>query len=558
MATLNAKNLSFTIVPWNGYSAEDQIAVEKLADFFNSRSYQWACSTDGEVAVHYHTQMRLRNWHQTIVDVMGSGKHLTQTKRSPMPDEWAMQLYSRAEEDIPEDKIVRSAGQVFERMALVERCKEICRSQRNKSLYAKMACKTATAVDLASAGVVSPLSIHHAEESIKRIQAHERDKNRNPDLMEPITLTFQHYGDKGPTGLYPPVDVVIEPVINLNPFVSKRRHYCIYSSVSNFGKSYHLDRLVEHYNASKIGDLKNWTKISLKTQLLLIEEYGRNKRFKFEDLKALTSGNSRDFSGNRKSHGDSFEFERSDVQTIMVGNESIYEVHAEFDPKTQCRILASDVLDQINSRFHVICLDGDVEKEVKKFLGPSKWTGADVMDLFQEELLQKMDLEHFNVSKYAVVHQLTDKYVKIWRQLKKVIVSIEAYTDELKRTLGKNERIPNQLIELFLYNVEARYSPYNMIKMTKLDEEMVAKHGLHLVIACPDDEISLAAEMKKRWVNENVRKVKINEELLYSDHTDRESQYHREDCDIDTHDESESHSSKRRKIYLDGISQCKN
>lgn len=226
--------------------------------------------------------------------------------------------------------------------------------------------------DCLDSGVISHDQASRVKDGLDILNTQEED--RNPDLCDHLLWLFQHMREDpdtfevAPTGTFPDREVTIRAFPD-NTTV-RRKHYWIYSNASGFGKTYFLKAMEQRYNASIVGDKNNMTGLSERSQFLLFDE--GSSLPEVEMLKALTSGCGTVFM-NKKTYGRSFK-PREDVQIVVCCNKSPYEVYGTYCSKMRLRYMDINLRDQLESRFHVIKLDGDMQPDRMKFSDPVSWS----------------------------------------------------------------------------------------------------------------------------------------------------------------------------------------
>ena len=168
----------------------------------------------------------------------------------------------------------------------------------------------------------------------------------------------------------------------------------------------------KRYNVSVVVDINNWTRVSEKAQFLIFDEVGKESGKHM----AFTSGNGKG-SGNNKSFGDSY-VPREDVQLILLSNESIYEVYGTYNAKLQRRFISKEHVDQLELRFNIVRLDGNVDTDRRYFTHPSDWTDAEFyreMQLACDEALTPMphDAVNAGINVDLVSKAVADTY-RLW------------------------------------------------------------------------------------------------------------------------------------------------
>lgn len=192
-----------------------------------------------------------------------------------------------------------------------------------------------------------------------------RQFEEKPDLEGDLPLTFRKYDDDGvPIPDIEPITVNI--VGRPDDILTKKKHYFIYSTDANYGKSTTFKKeLVHNYKAIFIPHATNAMNIPPNVQFLIFDEFGSSKILNILDLQRMTGGDASDGALNRKSYGRSYT-PRPDAQFIMLSNNSPYEVYATYDPITRRRVISEENYKTLKARFNIIRLDGpDLEKRTQ-------------------------------------------------------------------------------------------------------------------------------------------------------------------------------------------------
>lgn len=230
---------------------------------------------------------------------------------------------------------------------------------------------------------------------------HVAEEERHPDMLQPLRWTFRHWrepmegGEAAPTGDYPDRDITFVP--RPDNLLTRRKHYWIYSGASGFGKTHFVTHMRDNYNASTVGDKNNLMGVSEASQFLMFDETAALPEL--QTLKSLTSGNTT-LAMNKKTYGRSFA-PRQDVQVIIMCNVSPYESYGTYCPKMQRRYIDMHTREQLEARFFVIKLDGDVAEDRLKYSDPVSWTkeeaGAAAADAFYDACSELNELGELNV-----------------------------------------------------------------------------------------------------------------------------------------------------------------
>jgi hypothetical protein len=291
----------------------------------------------------------------------------------PAPERWLGKMFPNG---VDESKILYRLGQKFTDEAI----NTVVKIHKTKAKNAKIdSCKDAKqAVDEGIIEFSQYNVIQNAKEAIADAKLN-REVGSRPKLYGDLTLTFAKWTDSQKVpGTEKEVTFRGLPG---NEF-EKRKNYFIYSKRAGYGKTTTVrQELVKRYSAHIINDLNNAVGVPKNLQWLVFDEYSRTKKLDLGMLKTLANGDASGAYLNRKSHGGSY-IPPSDVQVIVLGNYSPYEIYAQWDKKTQRHIISEEVLSTIVDRFFIVRLDGDDTEERRKFMEPATWT----KDEFQIEL----------------------------------------------------------------------------------------------------------------------------------------------------------------------------
>ena len=366
----------------------------RITDFCHERNIaNYILTEDGYLLFVSDKQIKLNDGMNTLSKCLSLTETPTRvTDTDPLPDKF-VQDYFQTEYD-PE-RVRLKFGKVFEDAAIKKTISTALTYKKNAVENHTLRTKSTT--DLVRSGVV-PLANAPAVENAKRfLEELEMEKELNPDLKGEHSIVFSHYnvsrsvGKAVKTGMHPDVTVVLHGFPR--EVDVKLKHYYIYSKVPGFGKTHLLRGFAKAYNAFFLPDTKNWMGIPKGTQFIVLDEYGPKKKLSFEDLKTLTAGDASAFAGNRKSHGQSFK-PRADVQLVILSNKSIYELYGTWNPKIQKCELTAEEADQLDDRFQVTRLDGDVREDRRRALGPASWTDDEFDQELRRTLQKHMSLDY--------------------------------------------------------------------------------------------------------------------------------------------------------------------
>ena len=215
--------------------------------------------------------------------------------------------------------------------------------------------------------------VGHVQRARKVAEMEEQQESGRPDMTEPIVIEYNkrdHHGRIIPGGITKKVKVTPHP----GETDVKKRHYYVYSSRANMGKTRSTELAFEKYSSAAVSDCHNAANVERGVQWLLIDEYGRtkNKMFEFNQLKAICGGggNNHGFI-NIKSYDSSY-IPRSDVQLFITSNVHPFAVYSS---KLGQQISKSDA-DTFRARFHIICLDGNEEDDALAYVDIEEMSNA--------------------------------------------------------------------------------------------------------------------------------------------------------------------------------------
>lgn len=232
-----------------------------------------------------------------------------------------------------------------------------------------------------------------------------------PDLEGDLVLTFKHYDEAGvpiPGEAPIPVTIVGRP----DDIVTKKKHYWVYSSRANYGKSTTLKKeLVDNYKAIVVPHVTNAMNIPPNAQFIIFDEYSPAKPLHIEDLQRLTGGDASSGCLNRKSYGISYT-PRSDCQFIILSNYSPYEVYSQYNTTTHSKFMSVENYTTINARFNVFRLDGPDLAKKKQFASPTLLTRNEYLDVIKSLMYDSNVAlnESDTLTAYAIKSSLTNAY----------------------------------------------------------------------------------------------------------------------------------------------------
>ena len=331
----------------------------------------------------------------------------------PFPEAKIMELFPDG--NVNEGRIRHTIGEKFQ----VSMIRSIVQTSTNSIKY-KQILKQKTARDAVESGLIHPAqaaSLIQSRNAMKK-EAENDEMFKRPCLYGQVTLLFPQRDKSGKIIKGGPVREVI---IKGNPteILVKKKHYYLFS-LPGCGKSTEVrTKILNEYRAAFITDIKNAYDIPEHAQILIIDEYGgsdttlyrqavntlkgSNKYVLDEDvLKGITAGDASGKAINRKSHGGSF-VPTADMQLIILSNMSIYEAHAKYSPAEGRRVVNKMLLEAIEQRFHVHCVDTELDPE--EVTSKAKLMVTPYADMSAEE---KKEFEEilFSTEKGQLIRQL--------------------------------------------------------------------------------------------------------------------------------------------------------
>lgn len=137
---------------------------------------------------------------------------------------------------------------------------------------------------------------------------------------------------------------------------TKCKHYYVYSTASDVGKSTFMRKMEKILNCTVITDFSNWVGMKAHAQFILSDEVSHDRCMRLADLKTLTGGDASHFAGNRKFYGASF-VPRPDAQVIFFSSHHLFEVYGRWSSKHERRLINPSVAASLRARFNIIKLD---------------------------------------------------------------------------------------------------------------------------------------------------------------------------------------------------------
>jgi len=385
MAKIGAKNI---LVQLSDKDSADPSLKDRVQKFAAERKIESVIITvDGKLMLSSKTMMTLNSGVSTLrnaLELHSLPERLSEYVN--LPRDFIVKYFN---DGYDESKICYSIGVKFTEEIITllideeKKASQIEKSrEKNRNILAK------DVETLVEEGALSVADAPRTQYGKDFLEKRKNDKCLNKDLDGVETMTFQEYDDekKQPVknSKFPPTNVEI---LGRPGQIGgeKKKHYYIYSRLSNFGKTYNLERFCEKYNGYIISDPSNWTDTPSGIQFMVFEEVDNtHNKLDFANLKSLTGGTTGGFKGNRKSFGPSFR-PRKDVQVVLLSNKSPYEVYSQWNANMQRSFMSSERMDHFDKRFKVIRLDGSVEEDRKNALEPEH---VDVVALNEDQFLE--------------------------------------------------------------------------------------------------------------------------------------------------------------------------
>ena len=265
-------------------------------------------------------------------------------------------------------------------MLTKERIRQMCKTlvgcEKNRGIVDCL--EKEGAVAIMKKGVVHPSQLSammHAEQVIKTISEEEEDRKKDLKHDTKIRHTFANgieleilvsgcsedydHGDDASAVKVIDPDGKTAYCIKMTRSElddTKRKHYYVYSTSSNVGKSTFMKKMLKLFNCTAITDFSNWVGMKAHAQFILADEVSSERRMTIADLKTLTGGDASHFAGRRKSHGASF-VPRPDAQVIFFSNHHLFDVHGRWSSKHGRRLIYPSVAGNLRARFNIIKLD---------------------------------------------------------------------------------------------------------------------------------------------------------------------------------------------------------
>ena len=374
-----SKNIAFRVNVQD--SENESLMREKLDAFCKQRNIDnmFVCEGGDILLSSEKKKIRLNSGTKSLQNCLGLSYEPTLlTRHKPLPYRFLESYFANGYDPT---MIVYSIGTLFTEEAIRFAIRKSLTKTDTKRM--NMEIMTNTTRKLLQEGIISVKEVGLIETN-KRI-VDNLTLVPNPDLHGSVTYTMKHYRSNADAIVYETKefpDVEVEITCRPGKTEVKRKHTYIYSRRPGFGKSYVFANVFpETYNVHVVSDIKNWTDVNTKAQFLVFDEVCHDRKLQIGTLKAFTGGSAKGASGPRKSFGDSY-LPRTDVQVIMMGNESLYEVYGEWNSTIQRRVMSRERTLQLEERFTIICLDGDVALDKRAAMDPKDWTQEE----FNEEV----------------------------------------------------------------------------------------------------------------------------------------------------------------------------
>nr|DBA11741.1 TPA_asm: ORF40 [Malaco herpesvirus 1] len=270
------------------------------------------------------------------------------------------------------------------------------RSEGLNSRISEVEKGTTSMQDLIAEGVISYDQINRVQDGMKTRQNIDRFAEilNRPVLRGTISWEHKKVISREPDGTVI-FDETKEPVTvqftGTDDTEMKFKHLWIYSKEPNWGKSYMvINNILKKYRADTLKDPSNAEGVCPWAEIIVIDEYGKNRTMPINQFKCLTGGDASLDAINRKCYGQSHNFLPT-TQFIFCSNFSPAEIYAEGSGAN--KTISKATLDLINSRVDTHRLDGPDEHEVLKWMNPR--------DLSEDDLYKKIKL-HFSSQKHSI------------------------------------------------------------------------------------------------------------------------------------------------------------
>lgn len=363
--TLDAMSILYT-----KYNMDDLVVVKPAVDSSMASREGWLCCYGTR---KNGAKFKLPNGAKSMAKKIKmlptdlSIVHLTRNTRMPK------QFFQMLDTDRLDEQIVAAYGKFSDKMLVKAHIQAEITQNNNKHVNQRiLEAGVETAMD---EGTLSLGQLKAAEAwTAKKADIQQKQLQTAKNLNDGDTINFNCHvtGKRYPITIVglpaitpdnPSAEVVINQETGLTeihtqrktPFV-KKKHYYFYSSNPGYGKTDLVDTIVEHCNATVVGDVNNWTNVREDAQLIILDEYGATSRIPMLTLRGLTSGRASGTEGNRKSYGGSYR-PRPDAQFIIMSNYHLFESMGTWDAKKCRRVVSAGDAKILLDRFHIIKLD---------------------------------------------------------------------------------------------------------------------------------------------------------------------------------------------------------
>ena len=369
MAT-NGKKICAKFILAN-YTEEDEEAIECYLRDNDKEKDGFLDTRQNTVFIRdsFNRCIQLNSGIDTLADKMGLTGKLTRIKMAGLPDS----LFQRYTADQLE-KNCKFYGMLTKELAK-QTCRTVVACHKNRAVIDCL--EKEGAVAMMRKGVVHPTQLSammHAEQVMKSISQDEEDRKKDLITGAKLRHVFANGREvcievKGGTdSLDECGELVMTQIDAVCPEFSfkmtqselnennKLKHYYIYSTSSDVGKSTFMKKMQKYLNCTTVNDFSNWVGMKAHAQFILADEVEPERRMTLADLKTLTGGDASNFAGRRKSHGASF-VPRADAHVVFFSNHHLFEVYGRWSSKLGCRLINPSVAANLRARLHVIKLD---------------------------------------------------------------------------------------------------------------------------------------------------------------------------------------------------------
>ena len=375
MTHLCSKKLLFRVVV-SDVANESAFRAHLSAFCAQRRIDQRWIGTDGHVLLTSTTKpIQLNSGMRTLADHLNMSYAPTLVRHADLPYGFMKDVFP---DGYDSSRVVETVGAMYIEATIRSKIAAVAKRTHNRTHNAVIA--SSTIPELVNKGVIAHTQAGQIRANKQLVDRLAHMSTLKPDLSGEFVLHFEQHVPSFddplrfvPSGAHPIVDVTLRTIADTGV---KLKHLYVYSHAGGFGKTRELERLRNTHNAHYVTDTRNWVNVPRNAQWLLFDEVTATKRLPIADLKMLTGGSAAAFAGNCKKYGERFS-PRADVQLLMMSNRSLYDAYGVWDARLQRRVMSRDTIQQLEQRFRVECLDGDVNVDRRAAMAASDWTDAE-------------------------------------------------------------------------------------------------------------------------------------------------------------------------------------